>query len=146
MRSLLALVLLAPSACGDVHVLDEQEGITAARAAFTRHDIGTGSTRPFGPLMIDEVAVDFTVDGWSLADNLGFEYVSEADPDFTEAATDLGALDQQPRLQAAVDEALMVDEPGVHILILRTWSHETATLARDQLDRHVDAWLTSLGR
>jgi hypothetical protein len=146
MRSLPALVALATSACGGSHVLDEAEGVAAARAVFDRHGIGTGSTRPFGPLMLDEVAVDFTVDGWSLADNLGFEYVSEADPDFAEAATDLGALDQQPRLQAAVDEALMVDEPGVHILVLRTWGHETAELAREQLDRHVDAWLVSLGR
>jgi hypothetical protein len=146
MRPLFALALVALPACGMSYTLTEEEGVAVAQAAFQRHGVNPGSTRPFGPVVIDEVSVDFTVDRWSLADGLGFEYVSEADPDFAEAATDLGANDQHARLQTAVDEALAVDEPGVQLLILRTWGHQTYELAVDQLDGYVDAWLVERGR
>lgn len=146
MRRLAVVLSLAlTAACGDSYVLTEAEGIEAARGAFIAHNIYPSSTRPFGPIMLDEVAIEFTVDGWSLADKLGFEYVAEGDPDFSEAVTDLGATGEQPRLQAAVDLALE-EEPGVHILVLRTWGHETADLAKAQLAGAVDAWLTSQGR
>lgn len=137
--------LVTAAGCGDSYVLSEAEGIEAARGAFIAHDIYPSSTRPFGPIMLDEVAIEFTVDGWSLADKLGFEYVADGDPDFAEAVTDLGAIGEQPRLQAAVDQAL-TEEPGVHLLVLRTWGHETADLAKAQLARAVDEWLTAQGR
>lgn len=147
MRSLALLVctLVTAAGCGDSYVLDETEGVAACRAAFIAHGIYPSSTRPLGPITVDEVAIELTIDGWSLADKLGFEYVSEADPDFTETATDLGTTADQPRLQAAVDTALM-EEPGVHLLMVRTWGHETAELASEQLQRYVGDWLTAQGR
>jgi hypothetical protein len=143
----LALLPLALplAACGMSYTLDESEGIDAARTAFIRHAIYPTSTRPLGPVHTDEADVSFTVDGWSLADKLGFEYVSEGDPDFAALASDPGGSSEQPRMQAAVDEAL-VAEPGVHVLVIRTWGHETYELARDQLVDYVDAWVSSQGR
>lgn len=143
-RRLAALALLL-SACGMSYTLDEQEGIDVATAAFNRHTIYPGSTRPIGPMTIDEVELTFTVDRWSLADKLGFEYVSDGDPDFTTAATDLGDSAEVGKLQTAVDEALAA-EPGAHVLVLRTWGHETYELAAEQLDRYVEAWLIEQGR
>ena len=144
--SRLAFVLLALSACGGSYTLDEAEGVAITRDVFERRDIFTGSTRPLGPIRIDELSLDlsFTVDAWSLADKVGFEYVSEGDPDFAAAPVELGGLDEWPKLQAAVDVALE-EEPGVRVLILRTWSHETAGLAQGQLEGYVDAWLTEHG-
>jgi hypothetical protein len=145
MRRSLALAAAMSSACGGSYTLDEEEGVDVARAAFMAHSIYATSTRPLGPLTIDEVELTFTIDGWSLADKLGFEYVSDGDPDVSAAVTELGSIAEQPRLQAAIDEALMA-EPGVHILVIRTWGHETYELAREQLTRHVDEWLTARGR
>lgn len=136
-----ALVLTLVSACQFSYILDEDEGVAVAREVFTRHGIDAMSTRELGPLTLDDVV--FTADGWSAAARLGFEYVSEADPDFTEATTDLGAIDQYERLQTAVDDFLATE--GGHVLILRTWTHETAELAREQLDKRVDAWLIAQG-
>ncbi len=146
MLSRLAVVLLALSACGGSYTLDEAEGVAITRDVFITHGIFTGSTRPLGPIRLDELSLDlsFTVDAWSLADKVGFEYVSEGDPDFAAAPVDLGGLDQWPQLQAAVDVSLEA-EPGVRILILRTWGHETPELAQGQLENYVDAWLTEHG-
>ena len=144
MRSWLALALLSLPACGGSYVIPEADGVAIARAELAARGVATSDARGLGPLTIDGVAVSFELDGWSAARTIGFEYVSENDPDFVEAATDLGAIDQTPKLQAAVDAALAA-EPGSRVLILRTWSHETAELAEDQLRRHVDEWLSAQG-
>ncbi len=145
MQSWLAVVTLALAACGTSYTLDEAEGVDAIRAEFTAHGISTGGTRPLGPLRIDDVEVSFALDGWSLADQLGFEYVSDGDDDFSEAKSDLGGSLEWPKLQTAIDEAL-VEEPGTHVMVVRTWGHETAELATDQLRRYVSDWLIAHGR
>lgn len=144
-RLALAFALISLAACGMSYTLDESEGVEAARTEFAAHGIVAASTRPLGPVTVDGVAITFTVDGWSLADQLGFEYVSEHDPDFTRAVTDLGVPAETAKLQAAVDTTLAA-EPGTHVLIVRTWGHETFELARDQLRGYVDQWLIAQGR
>ena len=140
----LAAASLVLAACGGSYTLTEDEGVTIARDVFATHDIPAGSTRPLGPLPIDEIDVEFTVDRWSLADRVGFEYVSEDDPDFSEAVTDLGADGEAQRLQEAVD-LFLAEPPGDRVLVLRTWSHETAGLAQSQLEGFVEAWLVEHG-
>ena len=88
-RLALALVLAPLAACGGSYTLDEAEGIEAARTAFIRHTIYPSSTRPLGPVRVDEVDLQLTIDGWSLADKLGFEYVSDGDPDTAPAPTEI---------------------------------------------------------
>jgi len=144
MRSALALALLCLPACGDSYVIAEADGVAIARTEFAARGVTTDAARSLGPLTIDAAEVSFTLDGWSAARSVGFEYVSEEDPDFVEAATDLGALDETAKLQTAVDAAL-AGEPQSHVLVIRTWGHETAELATSQLRRYVDEWLTAQG-
>lgn len=144
MQFRLALAPVVLAACGGSYTLTEDEGVTIAHDVFATHNIVVGSTRPMGPLPIDDVDVEFTVDRWSLANGVGYEYVSEDDPDFDEAVTDLGSDREVPRLQTAVDLFLEA-EPGHRVLIIRTWGHETADLAKNQLEGYVELWLTDHG-
>lgn len=146
MRLWFAVVLASLSACGTSYTLSEEEGVQVARDAFRAHNVYTTSTRPLGPLRVDDQfeVPSFTVDGWSLADLLGFEYVSEGDPDFATAPVDLGADGQS--LQAAVDLATEGETGNVKILVLRTWGHETYELAAEQMTGAIDAWITAQGR
>lgn len=145
MRLLAAAVLASTCACGMSYTLDEAEGVMIAQEAFRARNIFPGSTRPLGPFRVnDQFDLSFTVDGWSLADLLGFEYVSEGDPDFASAPIDLGKDGQA--LQTAVDLATEGEAGDVKILILRTWGHETYELARDQMTGYIDAWLVAQGR
>jgi hypothetical protein len=144
MRCQLALALVCLAGCGGSYVIPEEDGVRITREELAARGVSAAETRSFGPVAVDGVAVSFVLDGWSAAAALGFEYVSEADPDFAEAAPDLGSLDESPKLQAAVDAALAA-EPDSHVLILRTWSHETQQLAEEQLREHVRTWLAGLG-
>jgi len=145
MRCWLALAIVLLAGCGDdTYIIPEADGVRITREELAARGVSATAARSFGPVTVDGVALSFILDGWSDATAIGFEYVSEADPDFAEAATDLGQLDESPKLQAAVDAALTA-EPGSHVLVLRTWSHETPELAEGQLRDYVRQWLTGLG-
>jgi len=145
MQRWLPLAFGSLAACGtDGYVVPEADGVAIARQAFEARGVTVSETRAMGPLTIDAVGVSFVLDGWNATRGLGFEYVAEADPDFVEAATDLGDVAESEKLQTAVDAALAT-EPDSHVLVLHTWTHETAELAEDQLRRHVDGWLTEQG-
>jgi hypothetical protein len=139
----LALVLGILAGCGDVYLVSEADGVRVVGEELTARGIAATATPPFGPVAVDGVAVTFTLDGWSDAATFGFEYVSDGDPDFTEATTDLGAIAETPKLQAAVDATLPA---GSQILVIRTWGHETEALAEDQLRGYVQQQLDALGR
>lgn len=143
-RSLLVLVASSLSACGDVYVLSEEEGVRAARDELLVHGIQADAVgEPLGPIVVDGVAISFVLDGWSAERGLGFEYVAERDPDFDEAPVDLGSLAESQKLEAAVDAALAAT-PERRVLVLRTWGHETFDLAEEQLRRRVSSWLDGL--
>lgn len=143
-RLALALSLLPLAACGTSYTLGEGDGVTAASDEFAAHGVVASATRSLGPVTVDGVALTFTLDRWCPAEGLGFEYIADNDPDFTAATTDLGVGTSTAKLQAAVDAALAA-EPGAHVLILRTWGHETFELARDQLRGYVAQWLVAHG-
>lgn len=145
MRSLLPLLVTSLAACGtDGYVVPEEDGVAIARQACEARGVTVDETRPLGPLTIDAVAVSFVLDAWNGTRAVGFEYLSEADPDFVEAATELGDATESAKLQTAVDAAVAT-EPDSHVLIIHTWAHETPALAEDQLRRYVDGWLSDHG-
>ena len=144
MRVALALSVIGLAACGDTYFIPEDDGVRIVREEFAARGVVASEGRTVGPVTVDGVAMTFPLDGWSSADALGFEYVSDADPDFAAAATDLGSIAEAPKLQAAVDAALAA-EPASHVLVVRSWAHETRALAENQLRNHVRQRLVELG-
>ncbi|MBI4957532.1 MAG: hypothetical protein HY908_36330 [Myxococcales bacterium] len=139
-----ALLLVVLAGCGDAaYVIPEEDGVRIVRAELAAHGVSATEARSLA-VTVDGVALGVVLDGWSGARALGFEYVSEGDPDLAGAATDLGLAAETPKLQAAVDAALAA-EPASHVLVLGTAAHETAELAEGQLGDRVRAWLVALG-
>ena len=152
-----SLALVAASACdigGGVYVLGEEEGVAVLREALVArgyhpddgsHAVANVIVCPAAGEGCDP-ALSYVLDGWDAAAGVGFEYVSEADPDFPGAtALTSGAPSDRRDAAVALQEATNAEvSPGV-VLVVRRWAHETAFLAREQLRAHADGELDALG-
>jgi len=154
-RSSLLVVLIAglvSAGCiDDVALIPEARAIELARGELAERAIqATDETHAITDLTVcpgaagaaDCETVSFTLDGWDPARHVGFEVVSDNDPDFGKGTrwSDLGETDH---LQAAVDAALI--SSGEVVITIRQWSHETEALAESQFLSQLNLRLDALG-
>ncbi|TNF34922.1 MAG: hypothetical protein EP329_06755 [Deltaproteobacteria bacterium] len=138
---------------GDAYLLSESEGVAVVRAALeargyhpddTTHGVSDVVVCPADGAC--DAPLSYVLDGWDGAAGVGFEYVSEDDPDFA-AHPELtsGHVSETRDAVAALGDATAAAVAPAHVLVFRPWAHETRYLAEEQLRSHVDAELDALG-
>ncbi len=147
------LTVLGGAGClnGGVALITEARAIELARGVLADRGIqATDLTHVLSGLEVCDDAqpapacetVSFTLDGWDPARRVGFEYVSDNDPDFGRGTrwSDSGDI---AFLQSAVDASVAAS--GDVVLMIRQWAHETEGLAEDQLVGQLEVRLDALG-
>ena len=84
--------------------------------------------------------VTFTLDGWDNGQRVGFEYLSDEDPDFAMVSGFRYSF-----WPDALQDAVKTKLTGDVILVIRKVAHETKDLAKGHLDNAVDARLNEYG-
>jgi|GEM_PF-2932070 len=149
------LAILAFVACdigGGVYVLSEAEGTAILREALEARGYQPDDTDHAVTDVVvcpDEGACDpaltYVLDGWDATAGVGFEYVSEADPDFPDHPELTGGHVAEVRdAVAALADATAERVAPATVLVVRRWAHETRYLAEEQLRRHVEDELDAL--
>src|SRR5262245_9286839 len=126
-RLLLASLLLTGCPLDSAWLLPEYEALSLTRAELARRNVQVVDTTHVlsnitacaGPGGSGCVPVSFTLDGWDPVRKIGFEYVSDDDPDFG-LGTPFSAIRPSEALQTAVDQSLAGQAT---VLIIHQWAH-----------------------